>query len=314
MIDRSWHTPRALRAFPAITCLLVALLVGCEPHDTPPPSIGHRPMNERAIPITGADIWVREEGPLDAPVIIMLHGFTFSLETFDALAADLSQDHRVVRYDLLGHGRTGPDAKKRYAPSARADVLGEVMDTLGIERAIILGHSLGGTVAWRFAATEPSRLDSLILINGPAFDFSGVEHRPAAPNPLLAAHLTNPTSTSVRQVASFFYANPSAVSDARYAQLVERMQGPGLGQAFLDHIGEFTMPDPTLELAKITAPTLILWGASDRLVPVEQADRMTSALSSARLITYPGVGHVAHEEASERILVDIRAFLEATRQ
>ena len=120
---------------------------------------------DRFINIDGARVRVREEGPADAPAILMIHGFTYSLETWDAWAEALKDDHRIIRYDLLGHGLTGPDPKERYAPAERAAFIGAVMDALDLPSAIIAGNSLGGLAAWRFAAASPARTDALILVS-----------------------------------------------------------------------------------------------------------------------------------------------------
>ena len=87
------------------------------------------------------------------------------------------------------------------------------------------------------------------------------------------------------------------------------MRQPGNGDAFVQSIEEFSLPDPEPLLRAIKAPTLILWGAEDKVIPVEQASRLAEAIPDARLIVYPGVGHVAHEEAPTETLADVRAFL-----
>ncbi|HXI87358.1 MAG TPA: alpha/beta fold hydrolase, partial [Parvularculaceae bacterium] len=127
---------------------------------------------DRFLSIAGARVRVREEGPPDAPVLFLLHGFTHSLESWDGWSRTLAKRNRVIRYDLLGHGLTGPDLKKRYAPVARAAFLGEVMDALGVDAASVAGNSLGGLAAWRFAADNPARVKSLILISPGAYSIN----------------------------------------------------------------------------------------------------------------------------------------------
>lgn len=105
---------------------------------------------------------VRESGRRDSPVVILLHGFGASLETWEAWAKCLSADYRVVRFDLPGFGLTGPDPTGDYSDRRALDVLTALMDQLGVKRASLGGNSLGGRIAWKFAAAYPGRLDKLI--------------------------------------------------------------------------------------------------------------------------------------------------------
>ncbi|MEM9750140.1 MAG: alpha/beta fold hydrolase, partial [Pseudomonadota bacterium] len=136
---------------------------------------------DRFLDVAGAQIRIREEGPQDAPALLLLHGFLYSLETWDAWAERLSTDYRVIRYDLLGHGLSGPDTLERYAPKERAAFVGDVLDALSVERAIVAGNSLGGLAAWRFAATHPERVSALILVAPGGYSINGVSETPVNP-------------------------------------------------------------------------------------------------------------------------------------
>ena len=134
---------------------------------------------DRFVTIAGARVRVREEGDPAAAPVLLIHGFTHSLETWDEWASALKNDYRVIRYDLLGHGLTGPDPKERYAPEERAAFIGEVMKALDLDSATIAGNSLGGLAAWRFASKHPDQVNSLILISPGAFPLNGVSEMPA---------------------------------------------------------------------------------------------------------------------------------------
>jgi len=265
--------------------------------------------DDRMMTIAGANVRVRIEGPKGAPAVILLHGFIYSLESFDAWAADLKRDHRVIRFDLLGHGLSGPDPQQRYAPQERAEFIGAVMDALGVDRAVIAGNSLGGLASWRFAATSPARVAALILLSPGGYPDNGVAETPLSPPAPFAYFLRHPTEAGVAFALQGVYADKSLITPDRVRRTAAMMRQPGNGDAFVQSIEEFTLPDPDLLLGSIKAPTLILWGESDAVIPADFGRRMTAAIPGARLVTYEGVGHVAHEEAADRSIADVRAFL-----
>ncbi|MEM9234745.1 MAG: alpha/beta fold hydrolase [Pseudomonadota bacterium] len=266
---------------------------------------------DRFVEVAGARIRIREEGPADAPVLLMLHGFTYSLETWDAWAEILSDRYRVVRYDLLGHGLTGPDLQERYAPEERAAFVGEVMDALGIDQAMIAGNSLGGLAAWRFAGMAPERVEALILISPGAYPINGVGDDPAEVPGAVVFFLQTAPEAGIRATLPMLYADPDSVSDERVTEIGEMMRREGNGAAMVRSLEKFTLPDPDSDLARVTAPTLILWGEADQLIPPAHGERLVEALPDARLITYPDVGHVAQEEAPGPTSEDAAAFLAA---
>lgn len=261
------------------------------------------------VELDGARIRVREEGPADAPALILLHGFTMSLESWDGWAASLAPDYRVIRYDLLGHGMSGPDPLERYAPGERVEVLRRLMDALGVERAALGGNSFGGLVAWRFASRYPGRVDRLILVDSGAYSIYGVTENPVPVPDAMRAYLLTAPMAGVEASAAQIYADQTRLPKGRLAQIRDMMARPGNGEAFVKHLEEFVLPDPDPDLARITAPTLILWGEEDRVVPIEQAHRLEAAIPHARLITYPGVGHAPQEEIAAQTAADVRAFL-----
>lgn len=266
---------------------------------------------DRFVEISGARVRVREEGPKDAPPLVLLHGFSYSLETWDAWAKALSGRYRVIRYDLLGHGLTGPDAKKRYSPAARAAFIGDVLDALGLDSAYIGGNSLGGLAAWKFAAAHPERVRGLVLVSPAAYPTNGVGDNPVEPPKAMAVYLRTAPPAGVRASAGIVFADDSKVSAARLVVLRDMMRRRGNGEAMIESIRQFVLPDPTEDLAKITAPTLILWGSEDAVISVEQAAKLESAIKNARLIIYDGVGHASQEEAPDISARDAGVFLDA---
>jgi pimeloyl-ACP methyl ester carboxylesterase len=242
----------------------------------------------------------------------MLHGFTFSLESFDAIADRLSDDYRVIRYDLRGHGLTGPDPDKRYAPDQRAEHIGAVMDALGIESASLVGNSLGGLAAWRFAASSPDRIERLILISPGAYPMNGVGDEPAPVPAALEAYFRFVPQAGLDASIARIYAQPETVSQERRELMGAMMRREGNGQASIDALQVFTLPDPEPLLAAIEVPTLILWGAEDQVIDPSQGEAMAAVMPQAEIYILPAVGHVAHEEAPDEVVSVIEDFMAAS--
>lgn len=265
------------------------------------------------LAVEGVRLRVRDEGPRAAAPLVLLHGFTFSLESWDAWAVDLARDHRVVRYDLAGHGLSAADPQARYGTMDRVRRLRALLDRLGIARATLAGNSFGALVAWNFAALYPERVDRLILVDSAAYSINGVTERPVPVPPAMRAYLLAPTPPAVAASAALVFAHPERLPPARLERMRAMIARPGNGPALLAHLEQFTLPEPTARLARVRAPTLILWGRQDRVVPVDHADRIAAAMPRARRIVYEDVGHAPQEETPARSLADVRAFLAERR-
>ena len=138
------------------------------------------------VEVAGIRLHVRDTGPCAAPAVIFLHGFGSSLQTWEDWARDLEADHRVMRYDLPGFGLTGADPSGDYTDRRSVEVLIELMDRLGVSRASIVGNSMGGRIAWTFAALKPERVDKLVLVSPDGFTSPGLEYGVKTRVPLLA--------------------------------------------------------------------------------------------------------------------------------
>lgn len=269
---------------------------------------------DRFVDVAGLRVRVREEGPEGAPALILMHGFIYSLETWDEWTPALSDDYRIIRFDLAGHGLTGPDPLERYAPDERAAFVGDLMNALQVDHAFIGGNSLGGLAAWRFALNNPERVDGLILVDPGAYSINGVTEAPVEPPEPVKLFLRAAPEAAVKASLGRVYADPAFITDDKIALIRDMMRRRGNGEAFVKSIEEFTLPDPTAALSSIAAPTLILWGGADAMIPIEHGTRMAAAMPNAQFVIFDGVGHVPQEEAGARSAAEARRFLDSLRE
>lgn len=263
---------------------------------------------DQLLDVDGRPVRVRITGPRNAQPIVLVHGFSVSLESWEPWAGGLDGDYRVIRMDLPGHGLTGPDPERRYTVADTADFIGDTMDALGIERAVIGGNSLGGLAAWRFAADHPERVDALVLVSPGGYSINGVTEEPVAVPLPIAIYLRSAPEAMVNAGTASLYGD-AARMDPSVPQRIRELMADN-GDAFVERLEVFTLPEPTADLQRVQVPTLILHGRMDRMIPVDHSERMADTIPQARLITYDDLGHIAHEEDPARTLADVHSFLD----
>ena len=262
--------------------------------------------------IDGVRLRLRDSGPRDGPAVIMLHGFGASLETWEPWAQALSAEYRVIRFDLPGFGLTGPDPSGDYSDARQMKILRELMDQLGVDRASIVGNSLGGRVAWNFAAIHPDRVVSLVLVSPDGFASPGFAYDtpPDVPFMMQALPYVAPRSLLRTNLASA-YGRPEALTEATLTRYRDMLLAPGVRRAILARTEQTILHDPAPILARIKAPTLILWGEKDGMIPISNADDYLKYLPNATMVRLPGLGHLPFEEDPEGSLPRVERFLSA---
>ena len=262
------------------------------------------------VDVAGLKLHVRDSGPKTAPAVILLHGLGSSLHTWEPWAQSLSGTHRVIRYDLPGFALTGADPAGNYSEARGMEVLAALMDKLSIVRASIVGNSMGGRLAWNFAATYPQRIDKLVLISPDGFESPGYTYGKSPDVPALVKLMRYVLPKSfLRMNLAPAYADASLLSDAVVTRYHDLMLAPGVRDAMIARMGQTVLTDPVPALRRILAPTLLLWGEKDALIPVSNAADYKNALPNAELVTLPDLGHVPHEEAPAASLAPVQAFL-----
>ena len=253
--------------------------------------------HDEYLAVGGLQVRMRREGAKDAPALVLVHGFSHSLESWDGWTEELSSEFQIVRMDLPGHGLTGPDPQKRYTVEETAGFIGEFMDAAGIGCAAIGGVSLGGLAAWRFAAAAPDRARALILVNPGAYPMNGVGDEPADVPGAVKLFLTAAPEAGILTATRAMYGDPTKVTDAQVARIRAMMRVNGVGAALVERLEAFTLPDPEPVLREIAAPTLVMAGGRDVMVTPSDTQRVGEVIPGAELIAYESLGHMLHEEA-----------------
>ncbi|RMI41312.1 alpha/beta fold hydrolase [Streptomyces triticirhizae] len=254
---------------------------------------------------------VTEDGPREAPALLLVHGSASSLRSWDALVPPLTGAHRVLRVDLLGHGRSAKPDDRSYAIPDQARRVGEALDRLGVERAVVAGHSSGGVVATALAERRPELVAGLALINtGPAMDAflatdSGADS--GSDSGGLDPARWPPSEELVRRFAGTGFSRPGFVVPP---ELVEDMRGMTFHSLTASmggttaYLTERPLPERLVEVGR---PLLVLYGEEDRRWrPASFADYRT--VPGARVVPLPGLGHSPLLEDPERTAVPLLAF------
>jgi pimeloyl-ACP methyl ester carboxylesterase len=268
------------------------------------------------VDVAGMQVHLRDEGPRDDPTpIVLLHGTSASLHTWQGWADALKGERRVIRFDLPGFGLTGPAPDGNYTMDAYVRFVLAMLDRLGVQHAVLVGNSFGGNVAWATALAQPSRVAKLVLV-----DSAGYPMKPQsvpigfriAGLPVLnrVAEVALPRSvieSSVRNV----YGDPDKVTPELVDLYFDITVREGNRRALAQRWKQAPSGAMAEHVREIKVPTLILWGARDRLIPPEDGARFQRDIAGSRLVVFGDLGHVPHEEDPARTVAAARSFLDA---
>jgi pimeloyl-ACP methyl ester carboxylesterase len=260
--------------------------------------------------VAGTSLRVRDTGPKSASVLIFMHGFGSSLETWEPWARLLNDNYRVVLFDFPGSGLSEPDRTGDYSDARSLDLVKALMQQMGIQRAVLIGNSMGGRIAWKFAAAHPTLVSKLVLISPDGFASPGFEYgqppRVPAVLTLMKYFLPKPFLRTNLLAA---YADPMRLSDAQLTRYYELLLAPGNRSAMIARMRQTLLEDPRAQLQRIEVPTLLLWGEADHMIPYSNAADYLRALANAKLVSFPDLGHVPQEESPDESVRPLEQFL-----
>ncbi|WP_375203422.1 alpha/beta fold hydrolase [Hyphococcus sp.] len=309
----------------AIPLILFALVAGAflylRTPSTDPAAMEAKYTNEASQFVEGPNglrVHYRDQGNKAGVPIVLLHGNSASLHTWEPLVHRLGDEYRMITLTLPGHGLTGPNANHDYSAKGMHEALELVLTATGVERFVLGGNSMGGWLSWRYALDNPDKVDALLLL-----DASGMplrEGEKAPPLNLAFRLLSHPAGRfllrqytprmalekSLRETVSI----EDFIDDAMVDRYWELYRLPGNREAAGKRFMVDREPHFADRVGEIAAPTLIIWGEEDRLIYVTAATTFDERMPNADVIIYDGVGHIPMEETPDMTAADINAFLD----
>ena len=255
-------------------------------------------------------VFVQDSGPKDAPSLVLLHGFGASLQTWDAWASELEKDRRVLRMDVPGFGLSGPAANNDYSDAADVARLLALLDKLGLQQVALGGHSMGGRIAWNFAAAYPERVSHLILVSPDGFpDPNSKSENTYKVSPFLGLMKYSLPTWALKMGVAPAYGDESLLTPQVMRRYHDMMRAPGIRSAAMERMRQSRNTNPLPLLQSLKMPVLLVWGEKDAFIPISNAQDYLKAIPQANLVSVPHAGHVVHEEAPMASVQAVQAFL-----
>ena len=299
----------------ALIILLIVLIKGAIYSDISVEELKKEYANEHSkfIEINEMQVHFRDEG--EGFPIVLVHGTASSLHTWDAWTNELKKTNRVIRMDLPAFGITGPNKNADYSIESYTTFLHSFVEKLNLEKFHLAGNSLGGNIAWNYAAEHPAKVEKLILV-----DASGLptnKEPPAifkmAKTPVLRSLFLYVTpkmliAKNIKEV----YEDDDKVTDELVTRYHKMALRAGNRQAFIDRAKTDFKLDAKINtdrLKSIQTPTLLIWGAKDLWIPLDNGKRMNRILVNSKLEVLENSGHVPMEENPKESLELLKNFL-----
>jgi pimeloyl-ACP methyl ester carboxylesterase len=266
----------------------------------------------------GLRIHYRDQGARDGPPIVMIHGYSASLHAWEPWIARLGDRYRIVTLDLPGHGLTRAPSTYVASLDRYAEVVDTVAERLKLGPYVAVGNSMGGGVAWTLALHHPDHLRGLVLVDSVGWPAPKGEDGSSS---LVYKVLSSPIGLwALKNLDTRWYAagglrsayvDPALATPALIDRYIDLSRAPG-HRAILLNVGASPGAPVTAEtLKQIRTPTLVMHGEADAIIPLAIGQALAAAIPGARLVTYPGVGHVPMEQSPDLTAHDLRAFLES---
>jgi pimeloyl-ACP methyl ester carboxylesterase len=268
----------------------------------------------------GVRLHYRDQGDPKGPVLLMVHGFAANLDAWEPWVQRLKTKYRLVTLDLPGHGLTRAPAG--YAPTidGYADLVEEVRLRMGLGQVVLIGNSMGGAVAWDGALRHPGAVRALVLVDAAGWPKETAKGGGTLIFRLLSSKIGQrlirdiDTRALAKDGLVSAYVDPALVTPALVDRYVLLSRAPGHRDILLGVLSMHPAGVTVETLKRLKVPTLVMHGEIDKLVPHADGVSFSKTIPGARLISYPGVGHVPMEQIPDRSAADLDAFLAALSQ
>ena len=266
------------------------------------------------LEMDGMQVHVRDTGPRDDPhPLVLLHGMSSSLRTYEGWQQSLQTERRVISVDLPGFGLTGPSPQGDYRIDAYTRFVLRLLDALQLKQVVLVGNALGGEVAWQTAVLAPDRVERLVLIDSDGYQPS-VLSMPIAFQVASSRWLRwvseriLPKSLVAASVRSVFGDPKRATPDKidRYFELALRV---GNRRALFQRMDQAQFGSNAALIRRVQQPTLVLWGEKDEMISPDQGQLFCRDIADCTLVMLPGLGHLPQEEDPRATLLPLREFL-----
>lgn len=263
----------------------------------------------------GLRVHYRDQGNPKGPPLVLVHGFSASLQAWEPWVARLGRDYRIVSLDLPGHGLTRAPAHYAASIDGYADIVDAAARRLNLGPYVVAGNSMGGACAWDDALRHPAHVRALVLVDAAGSPSRTKESGEPLIFKLMASPVARPlirdidSRPLVKDALKAAYGDPALVTPALVDRYVELSRAPGHRDILLTIQDRPRAPVTAETFRAMRVPTLVMHGEADKLIPVADGRGFARAIPGAKLITYPGVGHVPMEQIPDRSAADVAAFL-----
>jgi pimeloyl-ACP methyl ester carboxylesterase len=263
--------------------------------------------------IAGTPVAYRIDGDISqgAPWVLV-HSHYFDSLMWDEMLKHLSPAHGVIRYDLTSHGLTGPDSQADYSMSRDVELLHGLLTHLKVTTAVVVGSSLGGNIAFHYAAKFPQQTAGLVLINSGGIKRQQTSRRNAAsiPDWFYRVFYFVPTA-AFKKFITWMVVDEAVVSEELLQRFHAMFRHQGNRKAEMQRMSSFDAGQAETVLAAVTAPTLILWGRENPQLPVKlvaEFERLLTGSGSLQSVIIDGAGHLLPVEKPAQTAAAMNTF------